>query len=577
VGFRVESYSLGELSRISGPGAVAPSLFWTLPVGAWNSAELQGLWQWFTSDENVCHDYGLLLVRDLAAREETETSVDLASLGASLAELMPTGVDRFVSPSAWRQESPRLLVLSGAYPQPGWGVLVEWPGDARSFDNLVTKTLPQLSDGCGSTARLDIFKQATEAYRHRPGARRRPTGRITQHQSDARGAFHRALEGAAQLQWEIGPPFLVMLEEVCRQQGLWVRSLPWDPARMVGWKLSALEVKLDYRDLETVARELAPGLDGPDRATTQAFGLADGSYFTDYVHYVAMSREALSPRAVTLQLVGRLLRPTEMEGLIRRLGGRVPPEPDTAQLAEDLLSLMGWRKSLEVPEKPLASCLITVDGAPQLVGTLSGNDLRIVVESFCKDVLDVVVSKLGYDEEALWRAIQERAPEYRPSSQPRAWEEEVSRLTLGGAAMLLTALGPLGFPTKADSVAELASVLQTLAGLLNAVSHHGGREPSGPEALGRTPSLIRQLLVNAEAILEDLPWHLKVNFVYGDQPKILSGEAWSHGSATPRLLRVLDWTGLGGRSHVTIWNKTRRNPVVTDPVFIARPSRCSAE
>lgn len=76
-----------------------------------------------------------------------------------------------------------------------------------------------------------------------------------------------------------------------------------------------------------------------------------------------------------------------MEGLIQKLGGPVPPRPDTAQLAEELLSLMGWRKSLEVPEKPLASCFTTIDGAPQLVGTLNGNDLRIVVESFCKDVL----------------------------------------------------------------------------------------------------------------------------------------------------------------------------------------------
>jgi hypothetical protein len=573
VGLRVESYSLGELHRIAVPGAVAPSLFWTLPVGPWEPRELNQLWHWFTRDQNVCHDYGLLLVKDLAARERTQSNVDLASLGASLSELMPAGVQRFVSPSAWQHESSRLLVLSGAYPQPGWGVLLKWPDDVRSFDKLVTHTLSQLPGG--AVTQLSVFKVATEAYRHRFGSRSSPSNPNDSTQTDTRKAFHRAVEEAAQVQWETGPQFLLAFEEHCRQQGLWVRSLPWDPARMVGWKLNALDVRLDYRDLQAVARELAPGLDGPDEATTAAAGLADGSYFTDYVHYVAMSGEGVSPRSVTLQLLGRLLRPTEMEGLLLRLGGRVPSRPGTAQLAEELLGLLGWRKSSEVPERPLASCFTTIDGAPQLVGTLSGNDLRIIVESFCKDVLDVVVAKLGYDEDTLWRAIQERAPEYRASSHSMAWEEEVNRLTPGSAAVLLTALGPLGFPTKADMVAELATVLQTLSGLLNAVSHHGGRERFTPEALGQTPALIRQLIVNAEALLEDLPWHLKVNFVYGDQPKILSGEAWSHGSATPRLLRVLDWTGIGERSYVTIWNKTRRNPVVTDPVFITRPSRRS--
>ncbi|MFN4806602.1 MAG: hypothetical protein ACK46A_14600 [Akkermansiaceae bacterium] len=57
------------------------------------------------------------------------------------------------------------------------------------------------------------------------------------------------------------------------------------------------------------------------------------------------------------------------------------------------------------------------------------------------------------------------------------------------------------------------------------------------------------------------------------QPKVLSGEAWSHGSPTPRLLRVIVWTGASPGTNVTFWNKERRNPVVPDPVFITRPRK----
>jgi hypothetical protein len=54
------------------------------------------------------------------------------------------------------------------------------------------------------------------------------------------------------------------------------------------------------------------------------------------------------------------------------------------------------------------------DTAANLVENLSGNDLRIVLESFCKDIVDVVVAKLGYSHADIWSAIEERIPAYRP-------------------------------------------------------------------------------------------------------------------------------------------------------------------
>src|SRR5437879_1948063 len=99
MGYRVENYSLNELHRIAVPGAVVPSVFWALPVGRWNNSELERLWRWFTQHPSQCRDYGLLLVKD-RGRSRTETSdVSLASVGAKLADLMPTGTERFITPS----------------------------------------------------------------------------------------------------------------------------------------------------------------------------------------------------------------------------------------------------------------------------------------------------------------------------------------------------------------------------------------------------------------------------------------------------------------------------------------------
>jgi hypothetical protein len=395
-----------------------------------------------------------------------------------------------------------------------------------------------------------------------------------QSSKEARERFHVAAGKAVELQWEIGPRFLVAFEHICRQEGLWVRSIPWDPARMVGWKLMALQVRLDSRDLQIVAQELVPGATGASLTNSTGTAVADGSYFTDYVHYIAISKPGFSPRAVTRDLIARLIRPAEMMTLIQNHGGQAPTATDAAHLAEELLHTFGWQHSDEGREKPLAGCIKT-DGetTPSIAENLSGNDLRIVLESFCKDIVDVVVTQIGDSEVGVWSAIEERIPDYRPSSRKKVWEEEVRLMTVGAAVMILTALGPLAFPAKATEVNEFATDLHNLSEMLNRASHHREGEPVSSKVPSEAPAMISQLLSKAEAFLGELPWHLDASFVYGEQPKVLSGEAWSHGSPTPRLLRVIVWTGTSPGSHVTLWNRTRRNPIVTDPVFITRPRR----
>ena len=249
------------------------------------------------------------------------------------------------------------------------------------------------------------------------------------------------------------------------------------------------------RDLEIAAQELAPGATWDSPTNGPPTTVADGSYFTDYVHYIAISKPGLSPRAVTRNLLVRLLRPVEMMNLIQLHGGEPPTATDAPRLAEELLHAFGWRQLDEVRQKPLAGCIQTGSNtAATLAENLSGNDLRIILESFCKDIVDVVVAQLGYSHGGVWRAIEERLPAYRPSSRTKNWEEEVRLLTVGGAVMILSALGPLAFPTLVKEVHETAAALGKLLETLNRSSHHREGEPAASTALVDAPALILKFL-----------------------------------------------------------------------------------
>jgi hypothetical protein len=262
-----------------------------------------------------------------------------------------------------------------------------------------------------------------------------------------------------------------------------------------------------------------------------------------------------------------------MTRLIQSYGAEAPPVGDAKALAESLLDSCGWLATNEVREKPLARFLTTsADGAVTLADGTSGNDLRIALESFCKDLVDVVVTQLGYSHDEIWRAIDEQLPGYRPSSRRRDWDEEVRQLTTGPAGMLLSVLGTLAFPSRQTAINEFVRGLNELGTALNKCSHHRHESLSAVER-DDLPRLLRHLLDKAQEVLGDLPWHLHTTFSYGEQPKVVSGEAWSHGSSAPRLLRVIMWSDVEVGTHILLWNRKRQNPIVTDPVLVRRPLR----
>lgn len=136
MGYELRNYSLSELSRVSVPGTVTPALFWVIPVGRWDW-DLSELKHWFTERDTLCHKYGILLYHTDAPRQGDEGDVNLAKLEGSLQDLMPSGIEGFVRSSAFRRDEKKLLVLSAGYPQPGWGVLLNFPGGGALRGNSV--------------------------------------------------------------------------------------------------------------------------------------------------------------------------------------------------------------------------------------------------------------------------------------------------------------------------------------------------------------------------------------------------------------------------------------------------------
>jgi hypothetical protein len=753
MGLRVENYSLAELHRIAVPGAAPPTLFWVLPVGPWRPRDLEEIWHHFTGSRSAnCSAYGLLLVKDYQNRQETGVPVNLSSVGATLTDIIPQGAERFITSSAMRPEPCRLMILSGAYPQPGWGVLIEWRHDIESLEALLKLVITKLRDKNNDSV-LNVFEDATHAFHHLQelvgaeprapnfkeldqtilsgqsvhktlaaaeegfrshsvteitvrihtalGALHSAKSLISQNEIDALAAMHRKRNGAisilsvpehqilalrsvipvlladpskkeeafrhlesedakralkaslyalenrhvsdidqlrrwatatesqvtgeirtaiptllkrvdenlkellgdkamqleryqrelerwteqirparehfhsavvkaAEGQWRLGPQFLVELEKSAKEQEVWARSIPWDPARMVGWKLLANAVPLHLDDVEAAAREISPEIP-PDAFGTAPQGTAvDGSYFTDYVHYLAASQPRLSARSIAVKFLANLLRANELKRLVEKQGGTTSGGADRAALADSLIDVMGWKSVAETRETPLAACVQQggnggFDTAPEL----SGNDLRIVGESFCKDVIDVLVNIAGFGEPQIDAVLRESAPSYE---RPRGnWHHEVAVVTMGAAHLVISGLGPLAFPNQKNEIASLAENIEQLSKDLNALSHHRpGYEataPSGPKIAG----LINSILTTAATLLGECPWHLDASVICGDQPKVITGEAWSHSSPTPRLLRVIAWSGAPIPKHALLWNKTRINPVITDPVFIERP------
>lgn len=385
--------------------------------------------------------------------------------------------------------------------------------------------------------------------------------------TEAETRFRTSLIDAVQVQTEWGTRFLVEFESVCRAKGTPCANIAWDPARMIGWKLWARGAELRLEDLYSAASEMASGSDGFERIGDPG-NLSNGSLFTDYVHHIAYSDLKRTPREVTVAMVEKL-RVSERRQILERQLGATPRTSTQPVTAEELVTALGWPEERAKTKVPLAATP-AAQGKGLREG-IDGNVLRIILESYCKDVIDLVSNELGDSDEDIYARVQRAVPAYRPGGN--SWSEEVAHITLGSAALVLEALLPHAFPTDNESTRALLSGIRKLSALLNPESHD--REGSTVAAFDgkAAAALVQQLLDHSNRLLGELPWHFKALQTTGRQPQVLTGTAWSHSHPEQRSLRIMLWTGEKLDQDALIWNKERINPIITNPRIIRRPGR----
>ncbi len=135
MGWPISEYNISELSKISAPNRVKPTLFWLIPLGEWYPGTIDKLWKHFTTGASRCKDLGLMLRksqpsqrdRDILNRERDRRSnspLDLPEVAGELQKILPQLGNNADNDSQYKENDPRLVILSGSYPQPGWGVVL---------------------------------------------------------------------------------------------------------------------------------------------------------------------------------------------------------------------------------------------------------------------------------------------------------------------------------------------------------------------------------------------------------------------------------------------------------------------
>jgi hypothetical protein len=495
-------------------------------------------------------------------------AVNLSALFPRLAEGLAhhRRVDREAEP----EPESGLLILSAAYPQPGWGVWIRslsgenFTSLEHTFELAVqTVTTPEY---------IKPIREATRIYEERKRIRRDVEGAL-QSDSERLGEtlrtveleYRQSLAMAMEVQSRLGPALLFELERLFKQDGLIVRSLAWDGARMVGWKLKAAVPEITNEDfIAAVNSVLGPMALHPGPAADDA----TGSSFADYAYYVAMTAEKLTPWKATRELVSRLLSIPQIRRLLGPENADVPGA-GLPELAGRLIEAWGWEHRGGNITTPLRACLSYGPGGTVTLEP-SVQEVRISLESFLKDLVRLSFRQLGWHGGAIDRELATHCPRFRRNRPGAPWAVEMQYLSAGPSLILLDGILPLAFPRMTDAI-DFPAWIQRGHDLLHAFNPYCHENPPPPPDVATRlewGANLERLISELETVVTELPWHLKVVQIFDQDPCVVSGHAWSHSHPEERFLRVLLPDHDARREEMILWNPSLGNPIMTDPVVM---------
>jgi hypothetical protein len=359
------------------------------------------------------------------------------------------------------------------------------------------------------------------------------------------------------------------LEATSREAGIPARSVAWDPARMIGWKLHVSMPGLQPRHLRIAANSVLVGI--PHDLATQQHPGPDfsGSLFADYAYYVSMSAPRMTPWEATRCLFTKLLNLRELEQLLGKSGqAELFSNSTEADLAKELLHQWGWKEKHTSLPRPILGCL-KADETGRLALSKSLNETRISFEGLLKDLIRITFSSLGWSEEEVENQLLVHCPDYR-RNEAQSWSDEMNLVTGGGAIILLKNLMPLAFPEQCSKeiADDLALRSSRLLKFLNSGSHDPPPPPPSPEEMANNCQAIQEIVKTSTGIVGEMPWHLNPVQAFGSDPAIVTGHAWSHSHLEERLIRVMLWSGSKPSNGMLVWNKSLTNPVMTDAIVV---------
>lgn len=380
---------------------------------------------------------------------------------------------------------------------------------------------------------------------------------------ESRIKFDKKLKELLMIHSQLSSKFLLKLELT---QNNTKQVLSWDPTRMVGWKLfqHLSERRFNLIDLVSTITELYPDLTIDSNHEIHTI-IVNGSLFTDYVHYIAKSKPSNNPRDIVIELIKALLNQSDINSIISNYESGFISTDKTSSV-EKLLTYFGWKSENNRKEITLAECIVMNDGKECLKDNLTGNDLRIIIESFIKDLIYTLIYKSKIeDDTTFWNVIFNYKEDYRKTHS--WWKDEINQLMIGSGLIIIKALLNYIEYEKLDIVESFMKYLAKFSDL-NKLSHHN---PQGIE-LSEFIDPIMKTLQLTHSFITEMPWHFKQIQQNGNFPIVVTGSAWSHSHREDRQLSFILWEDnpRNINKQLLIWNPSKLNPVMPDAIILAK-------